>query len=390
MKYKLVALVLLASCFSACRRGEAAAAPDISLYTDSIASAGNLLELHPPMRQGAINFEAIVDSVSYLPLFTNDSILIAGISDIKALGDTLFIADYRLGKIFAFNLEGQCIGSISARGEGPEDYKRLCGFDVDARNRLLYLLDGDRGKVHVYTPSLDLREVIKLPCSFVDHLALLPSGKLLLELGFRDYDPEDKVSPNLVLYDMETEQVDSTFFHYARKTGINFRPQAPIAFSSYKDGVYYWPPLSHSVYFYDGTMQKAVDCDLGEYALPAEVLTLNNSEALALMRERKYAYVDCFFAFRDWYYVRISRATSSAHYFYHKRTQEGYLDVSFLKQQPDKEIIMPDLYKLSDTLCCSFIHPQQYMALLEADGQSAADVVDMEDNPVLVFYKLKS
>ncbi len=385
MKYRLLLFVLLISYLSACKKGEYIG--QVSLYTDSIVASNNLLELNPPMRKGSVNFRCIVDSISYLPLFTNDSILIANISDVKVLNDTLFIADYQLGKIFAFNFKGKCIGTISAKGEGPEQYKRLCGFDIDAHNHLLYLLDGDLGEVHIYTSAFDLCDIIKLPYSFVDHISLYQSNKLFLELGFRDYNPKDKISPNLILYNLEEKQVDSTFFHYKHTIDINYRMQDPISFSSYKNSIYYWPPLSHSVYLYDGIIQKIINCNFGEYELPNEIFLKKNSTALNCMREKKYAYIDRFFEFKDWYYLRISRVNSSAHYFYNKNTQKGFLDVSFLKFKTEKEVIMPDLYAISDTVCCSYMYPDQYINLLKE--QSINDFMDIEDNPILVFYKLK-
>ena len=156
-----------------------------SFYVDSIPVGDSLLVLEPPMQKGAFNYDSIIDNVSYLPLSTNDTVLISTISDIKIWKNIIYIADYKLGKIFSFDSDGNIIGYIDAIGEGPEQYKRICGFDIDKKNDLLYLLDGDLGKIHVYDTSLNFCRIIKLPVSCVDHLVLYDDNRFYLERGLR-------------------------------------------------------------------------------------------------------------------------------------------------------------------------------------------------------------
>ena len=202
-----------------------------SLYLDSIETADSVLVLEPPMRKGAFNYDSIIDSVFYLPLSTNDTVLISNISDIKIWKNTIFIADYKLSKIFSFDFSGNIIGCIDACGDGPEEYRRINGFDIDRRNDLLYLLDGDLGKIHVYDTSLHLCQIIKLPVSCVDHIALCGDDKVYLERGFREYDDDNSKTPNLILYNLQTNRVEYACFYFENSAGIYYRNQDPVAFS---------------------------------------------------------------------------------------------------------------------------------------------------------------
>lgn len=356
------------------------------LYTDVEVVSDSLLKLFPPMKKGAFSFDSIVESVTYLPLSTNDTFLISSVNDVKRMNDTLFIADYHAGKIFAFDAKGNALGVISEIGEGPEEYKRICGFDVDETSGLLYLLDGDLGKVHVYDRHLKLHDIIQLPYRFVDHLSLCKGDKLYLEMGFRDYDDAEKNSPNMVLYDLTQQEVTATFFHFDTQSGVHYRYQNAVAFSSCKGKTYYWPPLSSSIYVCDSSsVTKTIDYDLGDYECPVEIMFNPMSKARIEMRKHQYAYVGRFYEYADWYYAQLSRVSSSAHYFYNKRTRQGYIDVSYLNRNEPDKMIVPDLFKISETECCGTLTPEQYMQLNKQDSE----VVSWDDNPVLVFYKLK-
>lgn len=381
-KYWLIMLLplFLVNCNDLPKSGE------VFVHTDNIIDSDSIVRLAPPMRKGALSFDSIVEVVKYLPLSTSDTVLISSIDAIKTLNETLYIADYKRGRIFAFDYDGKYLGRIDARGEGPEQYKRICSFDVDPQRKKLYLLDGDLGKVHVYDSNLQLQNIIKLPYRFADHIALFGEDKLFIEMGFREYDKSSKTSPNLVLYNLENKDVES-FFFYFESGKIRYRNQEPIAFSNYNGELFYWTTLGNTIYSCgDNFLRKRVAFDLGVYATPPAIYFEKNSKASSLMREKKYAYIDRFYEFKDWYYARIARMSSSAHYFYNKKKQKGFLDISFLRLSSGEKVIMPNLFKISDTVLCGYISPEQYMILLSDEPLKN---VDIEDNHILVFYKLK-
>ena len=359
---------------------------EVFVYTNNIVDSDSIVHLAPPMRKGALNFDSIVDVVKFLPLSTSDTVLISSINSIKSLDRVLYIADYERGRIFAFDCYGKYIGKIDARGDGPEQYKRICGFDIDYKRKMLYILDGDLGKVHVYDSCLRLQDIIKLPYRFADHIALYGEDKLFIELGFREYDQKSKTSPNLILYNLRNKTVES-FFFYFESGKIRYRNQEPITFSNNGSELFYWTTLGNIIYSCnDSILKRSIAFDLGIYATPSNIYFEKNSKASSLMREKRYAYVDRFYEFKDWYYARIARMNSSAHYFFNKKKQKGFLDISFLRISTGGKVIMPDLFQISDKVFCSYISPEQYMILLSDDSLKN---VDIEDNYILMFYKLK-
>jgi len=352
--------------------------------SQNIVTSDSLLTFTPPMKRGYLSFDSIVRSVRYLPLKTNDSTLIGRIDDIKILNDTIFIADYKTSQILAYNMKGDDIGLIHAVGAGPKEYKRICGFDIDSKNRLIYLLDGDLGRIHVYNTLLEFQRVIQLPYLFVDHLSLFGENMFFLDFGFREYRKDSSESPNLVLYDFEKEKTVSEFFEFENDK-MRYRIQDHIAFSSYDDKLYYWTTLGHTIYECGvHKLTQRIEYDLGDYETPSFIYLKGFNEAFSMMKEKGYAYIDRFYEFRDWYYARISRRTSAAHYFYNKQTKEGFLDVSLLKMNDVSKVIYPNLFMLSDSVFCSNISPDQYLQIKSTDIS-----INSDDNDVLVFYELK-
>lgn len=358
---------------------------DVFVQSGNIVDSDSLLRIVPPMEKGYLSFDSIVESVKYVPLATSDSVLISSISDVKVLDNIFYVADFRKGRIFAFNNSGDYAGKIDALGEGPDQYKRISSFDIDKKNKLLYLLDSDLGKVHVYDKSLHLNGVIKLPYKFVDHISLYNEHTFFLEFGFREYSKND-TSPNLVLYDFKNEKVVAAYFYY-RNGAVHYRNQSPVAFSSYNNKLYYWTTLGNSIYECNDTiLRKVVECDFGVYNTPSDIYLEKISVASSLMKKNHYACVNRFYEFSDWYYVAIGRIGSSAHYFYNKKKDKGFLDISFMNMKNKTKCIMPELFPVSESMCCGYITSEQYLTLVD---EATMNSMSIEDNPILVFYKLK-
>ena len=345
----------------------------------------NLITLVPPMRRGECNFENIVDRTEYLPLYTNDSVLISRISDIKATEERLFVADYKESKLFIFDRMGNFLGLIDHIGEGPEQYKRLCSFDIDPKLKKVYLLDGDMGKVFIYDYyTMALNEIIYLPYKNVDHIKLFKDTSFLMEFGFREFSKNKKKSPNWVRYDFRKKETSDSFFYFLNGD-IAYRGRNQVAFSTYENKLFYWTALGDRVYLYDTNgLYEFMRLDFGEYSIPEEVYRLNYSNALLEMRNKHYARLERFYELDKWYYASIARADMSAHFFYNKEHNRSFIDLSFMMVKKG-DFITPELFKISEQVMCGYISPEQYLNII---GESQINI-KLEDNPILVFYTLK-
>lgn len=87
--------------------------------------------------------------IEYIPLETNDEVLLSRISKLYAYNDTLYVLD-KLGcnALFLFDKkDGSYLGRIGSVGQGPGEYSKVGDFTIDIENRKLFLLDLDRQQI---------------------------------------------------------------------------------------------------------------------------------------------------------------------------------------------------------------------------------------------------
>jgi hypothetical protein len=106
-----------------------------------------------------LNISDYCDSISYVPLETGDSVLIAGIEQIIYENEQIIIKD-KSASCLVFDSNGRYLHRLGRRGQGPNEY--LFARDVFAYNDsiLLYALPG---KILIYHGDGQLIDNISLP-----------------------------------------------------------------------------------------------------------------------------------------------------------------------------------------------------------------------------------
>lgn len=86
-----------------------------------------------------IRFSDIFKSVDIIPLETSDEFLISSISQLRCADDKIFILDKKQSVLFIFDSKGNALNKISDRGDDPNQYSNIRGFDIDIENKQVYL-----------------------------------------------------------------------------------------------------------------------------------------------------------------------------------------------------------------------------------------------------------
>jgi len=133
----IVAIVSLAACLS-CGSG----AGDKTVEVDEVITFSADTD---------IPIASVVDSISYLPLETNDKSMFSNVDKMIIRDDRIYIGDYSSSVVVVFDMEGNHLLTIDKRGRGPGEYIRLSAFTVD--DRYMYLMDNDSGMVRKYDLS---------------------------------------------------------------------------------------------------------------------------------------------------------------------------------------------------------------------------------------------
>lgn len=90
-------------------------------------------------RNNPILYSEIFKAVDVVPLETSDSFLIAGISSMRYVDEKIFIWDDKQSTIFIYDRSGKALCKINDRGDGPDQYLNIRGFDVSDKEKRIYV-----------------------------------------------------------------------------------------------------------------------------------------------------------------------------------------------------------------------------------------------------------
>ena len=102
---------------------------------------------------GKFKLSSIASSFSVIPLETNDSCLIGGISKLEFYGGKIFVLDkMHSARLYVFDTQGEYKFAIGKRGSGPNEYMQINDFSIDKEKNLIYVLC-DKKKLFTYSLS---------------------------------------------------------------------------------------------------------------------------------------------------------------------------------------------------------------------------------------------
>ena len=102
---------------------------------------------------GKFKLSSIASSFSVIPLETNDSCLIGGISKLEFYDGKIFVLDkMHSARLYVFDTQGEYKFAIGKRGSGPNEYMQINDFSIDKEKNLIYVLC-DKKKLFTYSLS---------------------------------------------------------------------------------------------------------------------------------------------------------------------------------------------------------------------------------------------
>ena len=222
----------------------------------------------------------IFETVSVIPLETDDESLFRDMDIISITNDRIYIFDNRLEKICIFDNNGKYINKIHSIGPGPEEYIAIIDFCVDEKNKeiivlcdrpyklMRFSLDGDFIRQTTYS------EFYKEISIESNSLFCLLSDKIEYEIGCFNQEFQlthmwlaAKNDFNKDCYNRGYSLVKSKHLNYTRRFD-------PSLYQISTSGI-----------------EKKYEFDLGKYTPPGRVLEEEDCRKLSQMcREGQYIY----------------------------------------------------------------------------------------------------
>lgn len=86
----------------------------------------------------------------FIPLETNDSCLVATVSDMVFDSSRLYLIDGKSNLVFAFSLSGEFISQVGDVGSGPSEYQYPVNLHIDKAKQELIVADANTHKLVYY------------------------------------------------------------------------------------------------------------------------------------------------------------------------------------------------------------------------------------------------
>lgn len=331
--------------------------------------------------------DSIVEVMKYIPLETNEQSLIGYIDEVLFDDDLIFVADYRMSKsVFIFSGEGKYITKIAAYGQSGKEYVSLNSVDLDTEAKLIYLLDGERGKIMAWNYKGEFVENIDLPFQRLNTFRYDRDGIFYFDFGFRDNKYFKGEPYNLVAYDARNESVTASFFPYRKEYFLLGRYEQNHL-DKINDRLFYHTLLGNCAYRIDGdSLAIAVKIDFGKDQYPEECYMMSNKELKKKEKEGQYKVLGSYLDFKDWMYFGVDNGSYRTHCFYNKTRNIFYKDLSHLIVK--NKFIPPVVYRYDENTLCGWVPAEALHFFKDCDPELMNRVVE-DDNPLLVFYRLR-
>lgn len=327
----------------------------------------------------------------FIPLETNDSCLVATVSDMVFDSSRLYLIDGKSNLVFAFSLSGEFISQVGNVGSGPSEYQYPVNLHIDKTKQELIVADANTPKLVYYDlNTLKYKRQLRSDDYFTN-CAWLPNGDIILASG------SSYVTPK-----RERFYAQITDENLKRKQYVcpcSFDPQYRLAigpvFYTFQDQVYLNLPFLHSVYqISETTCEETYAIELKGFQMPDQNWLKANAEEnyfAALSHSDYVSAIQCQETNRYLYVTFLVGGSKDYIAFYDKEQKSSmiYSGYDFIK-----ETSLNGLSKVITTYNDTFvatINPD----VLKEKGTTIEELAQLsqslpaESNPILCLFTFK-
>lgn len=329
----------------------------------------------------------IFSKIDIIPLETNDSSLIKTIRKLIVNNDTLYILDYDMAKVLAFDMEGNYLYQINNRGMGPGEYIGISDFNIF--NDSLSILSAVDNKLYIYDKKGNFIKNLSLPGIRGAYISFVDVSDDLIAFWTFDYENRLKV--------------------YSKSTGkiINEQfPEEDNIFSNFEIQVFpynrYFSRVQDNRVFEimsNGEISEAYEWDFGKLNNTPQMIKKapsikSQSEMIKLINKINASEIInyCFIKAggnSQYVYTKLGRKNQHLNIFHHKSSKKTYI----FDQTVEKAELFPLFW--SDNYMIGFIPD----IVSEIDNIIPDNILDEKniqlknklseyDNPVLLQYSV--
>lgn len=375
-------------------------AENLSVLPDNDSDFQTMLDV-PTNLDADFLLSNVIDSIWYLKLSDVPSdILTNNLSKIKFYENRIYILDGKNKDLYVFDSEGKFQFPLHSSGLGPGEFSKVSSFSIDPHFNQIVVFDDSLSKILYYTIDGKFIKERKVGYRFID-FEFLPNGKIAVDLNktYNDHIPEIENNQLVV--------VDTTWKILSKGAKYNAESERGFFFTGTTlihgmEGLFYLQPFTSTVYLIDSNSSfvPKININFGKNSLPKDAnFSVPFQEFMSSYGDDYAFMVDNGFHLKDILFYEILYSKGNRRYvFYSRRTGDMFygrpnLDIEALglfhvsTSLPDENVLVSyvsseEVFQAKSVILDYGIKDNGLINLLEN--------VESTDNPILIFYKLKT
>ncbi|WP_106832141.1 6-bladed beta-propeller [Parabacteroides pacaensis] len=338
----------------------------------------------------------IFKDIEAIPLETNDSCLISNIGRIRFIDNKFFVLDSRQNVIFIFDNKGTYLNKIGKKGEGPQEYITIQGFDVDEKKHRVCLYSAYKGLMY-YDYEGNFIEQQEIPCKCND--LIIVDQSVIVHCGQNHNTIDDSSQDYMLAVYNQKESSTKGFipFDMAKLGAVHFFYDQARYFTSLKNEALFFYPFWNTIYsIKDGSVVPKYKLDFGDLTLPNNYVDDFPTVEKAydeLFKNRKYVYAFNSCWENDKYFsIRATIKGLMRTCLYDKKTHT--LKVGFGK---DNFGVYPKFSDATNEYLVAYKNAEDLVESIERNAEKIQllpqiknlSTLDSEANPVVFLYYFK-
>lgn len=369
--------------------------------SEKIVVGGKVLSINPEVTDADEKMlRTFIDTVEYIPLETNDSILVGKIGQLYQWKDKFYIHDKTSDVVFIFDRRGRFCRKISAVGRGPQEYVRIDAFHFSPYTEKIYIYCAYSQKFLQYDSEGNYETTF--PCRYRLYDVVVFSPDTLLMYGGRGYNERfyKDIFPEqyrLVLATKNSAVVNQHLKGRYEKIFNRFAGSS-TGFFNLGETVSLLETFGNTIYEIDrgGNMVPRYYIDFGNFQLPVDLNTPAEeaTEILPLLRKNSYALIRDLIEVKDILYIKYAYEGYINKALYYKNSG-NLINFGMVWGNPGDCLPLPDFFSaygdfFVGALESHFIkrYADNIAEMPEKIRELAASLTEM-DNPCIVKIRFK-
>ena len=197
LNVKYILLIIITCFFYSCNESSRL----LHITDRQIGEEKNVISIIPEkddLKQ--FDFTPYLDSIKYVKLELTDESLIGTIDKLIIYNERIYILDKLTSGLFVFNIDGSFVYKIARIGQGPGEYTMIDFFDIDIENKHIVLTDLMTYWIMRYDLDGKFLFKKKIPV-WCEGVSVLPNKGIVLYANFRNNSNKLAQEYNLIYLD---------------------------------------------------------------------------------------------------------------------------------------------------------------------------------------------